>query len=397
MTTKRVKKMGKEEMKEMFDLVIYAFNQEPTAERQERFEKLLSHTQSYGFLIDEQLTSQVMATPFQVNFHGVRYPMAGIGYVASYPEYRGEGGISAIMKEMLADLAKQKVALSYLAPFSYPFYRQYGYEQTFEQAEYTIKTEDWPRVKRVPGTIKRVSWADGKEVIKDVYLENQRAHSGGVIRETWWLDYTLNRASKPNNQAIYYSSEGKAEGYVIYRIAAGTFEIVEWNYLTNTAFKALAGFIGSHSGSVQSFHWINGFAGKDLNDLMPTPAASVKILPYMMARIVELQTFLEKNPFQSGEKETYSLEIEDSYGPWNEGIWTITIDEQGKATVTKGAVEKEGTAALKADIQTWTQLFLGYRSAETLSFYERLQGDATTVQRLGQRLVKGMPILEDYF
>ena len=85
-----------------------------------------------------------------MNFHGVRYPMAGIGYVASYPEYRGEGGISAIMKEMLADLAKQKVALSYLAPFSYPFYRQYGYEQTFEQAEYTIKTEDWPRVKRVP-------------------------------------------------------------------------------------------------------------------------------------------------------------------------------------------------------------------------------------------------------
>ena len=58
MTTKRVKKMGKEEMKEMFDLVIYAFNQEPTAERQERFEKLLSHTQSYGFLIDEQLTSE---------------------------------------------------------------------------------------------------------------------------------------------------------------------------------------------------------------------------------------------------------------------------------------------------------------------------------------------------
>lgn len=52
---------------------------------------------------------------------------------------------------------------------------------------------------------------------------------------------------------------------------------------------------------------------------------------------------------------------------------------------------------MKADIQTWTQLFLGYRSAETLSFYERLQGDATIAQRLGQRLVKGMPILEDYF
>ena len=89
---------------------------------------------------------------------------------------------------------------------------------------------------------------------------------------------------------------------MIYRIAAGTFEIVEWNYLTNTAFKALAGFIGSHSGSVQSFHWINGFAGKDLNDLMPTPAASVKILPYMMARIVELQTFLKSIHFNQEKK-----------------------------------------------------------------------------------------------
>ncbi|MGH2217454.1 sterol carrier protein domain-containing protein, partial [Enterococcus faecalis] len=97
------------------------------------------------------------------------------------------------------------------------------------------------------------------------------------------------------------------------------------NYLTNTAFKALAAFIGSHSGSVQSFHCINGFVGKDLNDLMPTPAGSVKILPYMMAGIVELETFLEKYEFQTGEKETYSLEIEDCYGPWNEGIWTITI------------------------------------------------------------------------
>ncbi len=57
--------------------------------------------------------------------------------------------------------------------------------------------------------------------------------------------------------------------------------------------------------------------------------------------------------------------------------------------MTKGAAEKRRDSfALKADIQTWTQLFLGYRSAETLSFYERLQGDATTAQRLVQRLVK---------
>ena len=40
---------------------------------------------------------------------------------------------------------------------------------------------------------------------------------------------------------------------------------------------------------------------------------------------------------------------------------------------------------------------LGLSFSRNVIFYERLQGDATTVQRLGQRLVKGMPILEDYF
>ncbi len=50
-----------------------------------------------------------------------------------------------------------------------------------------LKRKIGPRVKRVPGTIKRVSWADGKEVIKDVYLENQKSALWWctVIRETW--------------------------------------------------------------------------------------------------------------------------------------------------------------------------------------------------------------------
>ncbi len=52
----------------------------------------------------------------------------------------------------------------------------------------------------------------------------------------------------------------------------------------------------------------------------------------MMARIVELQTFLEKYPFQSREKKAYSLEIEDSYmGHGMKVFWTITIDEQRKS------------------------------------------------------------------
>ena len=45
------------------------------------------------------------------------YPMAGIGFVASYPEYRSQGRIDRIMRRILEDCYEQGIVLSYLAPF----------------------------------------------------------------------------------------------------------------------------------------------------------------------------------------------------------------------------------------------------------------------------------------
>ena len=77
--------------------------------------------------------------------------MAGIGYVVSYPEARGQGGINQIMEKILKDCRERKVSLSYLAPFSYPFYRRYGYEQVFDQANYQLDSRDIPNVKKTSG------------------------------------------------------------------------------------------------------------------------------------------------------------------------------------------------------------------------------------------------------
>lgn len=393
---KEVRRMQESSIDAMYDLVIYAFNSERTDKRRRRFEQIAEHSLNYGFFMDNQLTSQVMATPFRVNFHEVSYKMAGIGYVASYPEYRGEGGISSIMKTMLAELAEQGFALSYLAPFSYPFYRKYGYEQIFEQAEYTIKAIDWPYIKRVPGRIQRVDWQTGKATIAAIYQQVKKTQRGGLAREDWWFDYALNR-NEADHLAIYTAPTGEAAGYLKYRMENGIFEIVEWHYLTNQAFKALAGFIGSHTGSVNEFHWVTGFAGQDLNYLLPTPAAQVTILPYMMARIVNLATFIAEYPFKAGKKATFYLAVEDEYGPWNQGIWQLNLAQDGNKTFEKLSEVPENEVLIKGSIQTWTQLLMGYRSSEELAFHERLTGEQTQIGELGSRLVVGQPILEDYF
>lgn len=398
--TKKVQKISSKLLDEMYELSIYAFNSEKTEARKKSYSVIAEQSKRYGFFVDNQLASQVFSTPFIVNFHGTHYSMAGIGNVSSYPEYRGQGGISAIMRTMLQELAEEQVELSYLAPFSYPFYRNYGYEQVFEKIEYTIKAEHWPNTSRVAGAIQRVSWEQAKEAQQSIYEKNPINQRGGVLREDWWLQYFFSMKAPDNLFAVYRNERGEAEGYLVYQSSYEAFVIKEWDYLSGDAFKALAGFIGSHNGATQKFVYKTGFDGQNfLSYLLPNPYVETRLEPYMMARIVNLKAFIEKYPFSKGKKESYQFAVTDKYGPWNEGHWELDIDEQGKAKfLQKGSlVNNEKQSVFQLSIQQLTQLFMGYKTFQELSFYHPTMGGEVEGGRLQQRLVQGQPVLQDYF
>ncbi len=390
-----LRKMTAEDTQQMFELAAYAFNSETTEDRKKRFDWVTEHSECYGSFDGNQLTSQLLATPFITNFHGVEYKMAGIGCVSSYPEYRGQGGITALMKKMLADLAEEKTALSYLAPFSYPFYRRYGYEQIFEQIEYTIEPRNWPNIRAVAGSVRRVDWSQAKATIQSIYSQVAEVQRGGLKREEWWQEYKF-ALGKEHRFAIYENEEGQAEGYLVYQTNVERFMIVEWQSLSKNGYSALARFVGSHNGATHQFYFKKGFAGEDLSWLIPSPLLDMQLKPYMMGRIVDFQTFLSAYPFhlRDGEKVFY-LEVADEFGPWNEGIWELKMSD-GKVTLSKTETPEE-EAVLKASIQTWTQLFMGYRSGETLHFHQQIFGKEEQLQELAELLPTGKPILEDYF
>ncbi|WP_206913271.1 hypothetical protein IGL98_002670 [Enterococcus sp. DIV0840] len=396
---KEVRIMGEKNIDDIFDLAAYAFNAEKTEERKRRFKKIVAQSLNYGYFLEDALTSQVISTPFKVAFHGISYQMAGIGCVSSYPEYRGQGGISTIMKQLLAELAENKVELAYLAPFSYPFYRKYGFEQVFEQISYTVKAADWPKVKATPGKMKRVTYEEAKSVCQQIYSELPNNQKGAVIRESWWFEYAFGLDDK-NLFALYEDELGNPQGYLIYQSSAERFVIKEWGYLTDQAFRSIIRFIGSHNGSSQEFHLETGFDGENLSYLMPSPLVEMKVTPFMMARIVDLESFMCKYPFAVGSAEAYYLKVEDDYGSWNNGIWELLIDENGQSSVRKldqipESLKEEDVIA--SSIQTLTQLFMGYRRGTHLHFHGKILGKEKMIQSLDQRLVKGMPILADYF
>ena len=75
--------------KEYLNLATYAFHKPKTLERARAFDKLLEFSKVYGHYENEKLTSMLIDSHFRGYWGDKNVKISGIGYVASYPEYRG--------------------------------------------------------------------------------------------------------------------------------------------------------------------------------------------------------------------------------------------------------------------------------------------------------------------
>lgn len=390
-----VRKMTSDSLTEMLAIVAYAFQWELSERNVERFTSLAEHSWNYGSF-DENgvLASQVMATPFQVDLFGDQHTMAGIGFVATYPEYRSQGRIDRIMKQLLADCRDEGVTLSYLAPFSYSFYRRHGYELTFERAVYEVEAREWPDSAKVPGQVKRLKWTVAQNVMHEIHQKAPRHHKGGLVREDWWEQFKF-PLRKDYQYAIYYDEDGVAQGYLVYLLAPGIFTIAEWTWLTGAGFNGLNRFVASHKGSVAKIIYDVGFTGDNLQFLAANPIENFRVRPEMMARVVDVENFLKNSKKIQSLPKSIAFEItEDPYAPWNQGTFELQKRE-GKVVVKK--VEWTELPTITLTIQRFTQLFMGYLTPETLAAYDFLKMDESLLEDLKRIVPCEKPILEDYF
>lgn len=390
-----IRQMGTESLRDMLNIVAYAFQWQLSERNVQRFTSLAANSWNYGSFDEEgKLASQVMATPFQVDLFGDQHTMAGIGFVATYPEYRSQGRIDRIMKQLLADCRKEGVTLSYLAPFSYSFYRRYGYELTFERAVYEVPAMEWPDSPKVPGTTRRLLWESAQEVLHELYQKAPRHHKGGLVRAAWWEVFKF-PLRKDYQYAVYYDEQGVPQGYLIYLLEPGLLTIAEWTWLTGDAYRGLNRFVASHKGSVAKISYDVGFDGHNLQFLAANPMEAYRVRPEMMARVVDVESFLKNSKKVQNLPASLAIEIhDDHYAPWNNGIFQL--QKQGD-TVQVEMVESTELPVLRMTIQHFTQLFMGYLTPETLVTYDFLKTDEKLLTDFKAILPTEKPILEDYF
>ncbi|MHC9533248.1 GNAT family N-acetyltransferase [Dellaglioa sp. L3N] len=371
-----------------FDLSIYAFNKKVSPQRKQFFRKLYEHSVNWGSVEAGRVVSGVINTPFMTHFHGTHFKMGGIGYVASYPEFAGQGSIGQLMNLALNDMYADGMTLSYLAPFSYPFYRKFGYEATFDQTIYRMNAKSLPRLKVNPiGHIERRRYSEVKDELKTLYQNNQLSQQGGIERTDWWLTYSAEK--HPGwETAIYYNEADEAQGYLVYQREADEFKIVEWVYQTSESWLQLQNFVIKHQSAYEWFSYASPI-GQPFPDLLANPQVEIKTKPYMMARIVNVADFLTRYPYQH-DFEAVVIQVKDTNIAANDGQWQVSR-VAGQTSVEK---VRDRAPTLSIDIQNLTRSMMGYRTLKQMEKFGFVSDDIMAFDRA---LIKEQPILSDYF
>lgn len=380
----------KETLDQIAPLVEYAFLKNNDIREDPNFLSRYNHSMSFGEYKDGHLASYIMVNKFKSMLFAKKVKMGGVGYVASYPENRGQGDINRLMKEIMLELHDQNYAISNLAPFSETFYRRYGYENAIYEKMYQIQPAYLRFFKAVQeGKVVRGRWSDSslKNAVIKLYQAklNQDDQRNTVVRAEWWWD-RLDTYYPGRSICVYFDKKQQPQGYMFYRIVERNFRVEEMYYQTPQAAKALLSIIASHSSSDLKYY-VKMPEESLLEEFFPEQEGiTVKILPYMMTRIINIKQVLEASPLVNNKKLTIEVTNDDIIAE-NNGVWLI--DNANEPRVREVETDPDYTASLT----NWTKVLLGH-----LTLKQAVQlGFVKENHPVNTDFVKGDVSFYDYF
>lgn len=352
---------------------------------------ILQEADVFGWFNDvDELISQLCIYPCKVNIHGEIFSMGGLTGAGTYPEYANLGLMHDLIKLSLEKMRERKQYISYLYPYSIPFYRKKGWEIISDHLSFTIKDFQLPKHRDVEGYVERRDVRE-KDVI-DVYNKFALVNHGAMIRRNLeWDEYWRWENEEERTAAVYYNAKKEPLGYILYWIVNDTFYIKDMIYLNQEARQGLWNFVSAHFSMIDMVKG-NLYINEPIAFLLEDSRIEEIIEPYYMARIVDVAAFLSIFPF-SGTAEPFHFVIEDPLAEWNNGVFGVDCSVEGETKVTREPLGKP----VKTDIQTLTALMMSYKSPRYLSKIERLETDPKTLRLLRSILPNDQIYFSDYF
>lgn len=351
---------------------------------------MLERADVFGWFKGDSLVSQICIYPCSVNIHGRIYDMGGITGVGTYPEYAGIGLMNDLVGVALNAMRGKGQWISYLYPYSVPFYRHKGWEIMSDMVSFTVSDSKLPKQVDVPGYVERVE-INHPDVLEIYDHFAKRTHGALIRNKEDWKEYWRWENEEERIAAIYYNEMRVPTGFIIYWVEEDVFHIKEMVYLNMESRKGLWNFISAHFSMIEE---VQGkiYKNEPLAFFLDDSEITETITPYYMARIVDVKAFLEFFPF-AGLREPFHFMVTDPAAEWNNGIFCVAGEKNGKNIITHEPLGKP----VELTIQTLSALLMNYRSASYFADLERIKATQETIRMLENIIPSQEPYFSDYF
>ncbi|RLL39955.1 GNAT family N-acetyltransferase [Oceanobacillus piezotolerans] len=387
-----IRQLGKRDYDAIFNLSQYAFQYVLSDEELEKKKEETARHIIWGAMESEQIAAKLHLIPLQVYIQGKVFNMGGIASVATWPEYRRKGMIKDLLHHALNYMKANGQYISYLHPFSVPFYRKFGWEIAFAEKNYSIPMDTLKKDWKAKGYVKRMG--ENIPVLQEIFQSFAIQFNGPLRRdEKWWKERIFN---KKKVVAVAYSENHEAEGYLLYNVKEKKVEVEEIAYLSINGLRLLMQFIANHDSMAENVEMVVAE-----NDILPLfvnePRFDQKLQPYFMARIVDVWSFLKHFPFKPGlEDNSLFIQIEDEFLPENSGLYYIEINN-GSTSVVYNPSVNSGQFGIRCQIQQLTSMLLGYNRPKELYEIGLIHGNANEVEKLEKLIPSGQTYFPDFF
>jgi len=344
-----------------------AFYNQPTPDRLELMRAVLRPEWTMGAFIDGRLVADVRTIPVPRRINGAALLHGAVGPVACRAEYRRRGYVGRLLGLALDDMRRNGIATAGLYTPHDALYRRYGWERAEGKRRYSFEARDIHlRLHGHRGTFEHVG-ADDWARLDGVYRRHADPRNGPLHRvEPWWrFNIFQDFEQRPREAVLWHDPGGEAQGFIVYGVhnAAEPMRhdlvVRDMIALTPDAYLGLWQYLGTHDIAVR----IHTDAPLDdpFPDLLQDPwRVQVERGEGAMLRIVDVERALSQRPYVGHRPVSFTMRIEDSVAPWNDGVWRVEAAE--------GRMEarlSDGEADIELSVNFLAPLFTGLVRAGT--------------------------------
>ncbi|SFB37587.1 Predicted acetyltransferase [Lentibacillus halodurans] len=375
----------------IFKLSQFAFQYDLTEDALKKKQEETKRHIIWGWMEDDQLAAKLHLIPLSCYVNGKVFEMGGICSVATWPEYRRQGAVKQLLYHTLHDMRQHGQTLSFLHPFSFAFYRKYGWEHAFSEKEYQIPMAHLKRQWDTSGYIRRIK--NDMAILHTIYTEYAKTFNGTLVRDASWWEQRVLKGDWL--KAVAYSEGGKAQGYILYKVKEEKVTVHELVYNTLNAQKLLLQFIANHDSMAETVEMVVP-ENDNLSLIVDEPQFDQKINPYFMARIVDVLAFLKQYPFHGGTNASIILHIDDRFLPENSGVYQLSqIGSDTNVTHLQNSTGLE--SGIHCGLEQLTSMLLGYKRPAELYRAGLIRGSQEHIERMENIIPNRQTYFPDFY